>query len=251
MKKIIPALFLLINIQFANCQELNKKYQPIILDFINCVKSQNKEKLSSKIRFPLKREYPIPPIKNKQEFLKRYNEVFDDYLTKKIIGSTLTEWNDVGWRGIMLLNGELWLDYDGKLISVNHQSVLEKKEKERIIKLEKNTLNPSIQAFKAPVLIFETTSYRVRIDDLGSFNYRYSSWPIKSKVSDEPALIIKNGKWTPDGSGGNHNYQFKNGGYNYICYINELDGNNTPTAILVITKAGKEIFSQKSKRIKL
>jgi len=250
MKKRFIVFFLLFHISFAYSQTLDKKYLPVVNAFITSVKSGSIEKLSNKIKYPLNRTYPIPAIKNKQEFIKRYQEVFDDELIKKIIGSKAsTDWSDVGWRGIMLLNGELWLDTDGKLIAVNHQSRLEAKEQARLINTDKSKLHPSISNFIQPVLVFETAQYRVRIDDLGNNNYRYASWPIKSKMSDKPSLLITKGKWTPDGSGGNHNYQFKSGDYTYTCFINVMGEENSPPALLVISKAGKEILSQPAKKL--
>jgi hypothetical protein len=250
MKKPLLAVLLLLYIGSAYSQTLDKKYLPVVTGFITAVKSGSIEKLSTKISFPLKRAYPIPPIKNKQEFAKRYREVFDDELTKKIINSkALTDWSDVGWRGIMLLNGELWLDTDGKLIAVNHQSKLETKEQAKLINTDKGKLHPSISNFKQPVSVFETAQYRVRIDDLGNNNYRYASWPIKSKMSDKPSLVLTKGKWIPDGSGGNHNYQFKSGDYTYTCFITVMGEASTPPALLTITKAGKEILSQAAKKL--
>lgn len=252
MKKIVLSALLIsiISLAYAQDKTIDKKYRPVVTAFINAVKSGNIEKLSSKISYPLKRAYPIPAIKNKQEFVKRYKEVFDDNLTKKIINSKPdTDWDDVGWRGIMLLNGELWLDTNGKLIAVNHQSRLEAKEQARLINAEKSSLHPSLVNFMQPVLVFETAQYRVRIDDLGNNNYRYASWPIKSKMSDKPKLVLSNGKWTPDGSGGNHNYEFKSGDYLYTCFITVMGEKNSPPALLVISKAGKEILSQPAKKI--
>jgi hypothetical protein len=254
MKKIFLAFLLISSISLAYAQDktLDKKYRPLVIGFTNAVKSGNIEKLSSKIKYPLNRTYPIPPIKNKQEFVKRYKEVFDDNLTKKIINAKIeTDWNDVGWRGIMLLHGELWLDTDGKLIAVNHQSRLEAKEQARLINVEKSSLHPSISNFAQPVLVFETAQYRIRIDDIGNNNYRYAAWPVKSKMSDKPKLILTNGKFTPDGSGGNHNYQFKSGDHLYTCFITVLGEKGAPPAQLVISKDGKEILSQPAKKITL
>jgi len=254
MKKPFLAFLLIgmISLAYAQDQTLDKKYRPVVTNFVNAVKSGNIDKLSSKIKYPLNRTYPIPPIKNKQEFVKRYKEVFDDNLTKKIINAKVaTDWKDVGWRGIMLLNGELWLDTDGKLIAVNHQSRLEAKEQARLINIDKSGLHPSISNFAQPVLVFETAQYRIRIDDLGNNNYRYAAWPVKSKMSDKPKLILTNGKFKPDGSGGNHNYQFKSGDYLYTCFIIVIGEKDAPPAQLVISKAGKEILSQPAKKINL
>jgi len=250
MKKLILLLSLTISLTSAYSQKLDKKFQPLVTAFINCIKNKQVEKLSTKINYPLNRAYPIPPIKNKAEFLKRYKEVFDDELSQKISSSKpLTDWDDVGWRGIMLLNGDVWLDYDGKLLTVTDKSAFEAKERARLIALEKTTLHPSINDFANPVLIFETAKYRIRIDDLGKMRYRYTSWPIKNKMSDKPALIIKNGNWTPEGSGGNHNYQFKSGDYLYTCYITVMGEKGAAPATLVITRSGKEILSQDAKRM--
>ena len=250
MKKQLLVIFLLFNIGSAYSQTLDKKYLRVVTNFITSVKSGSIEKLSNKINYPLSRAYPIPPIKTRQEFVKRYKEVFDDDLIKKIINSKPSkDWDDVGWRGIMLLNGELWLDTDGKLIAVNHQSRIEAKEQSRLINLEKSKLHTSISNFIQPVLLFETAQYRIRIDDLGNNNYRYASWPIKSKMSDKPRLVLTNGKWTPDGSGGNHNYQFKSGDYVYTCFVIMMGEAGAPPALLEISKAGKQILSQPAKKM--
>ena len=89
MKKPFLAFLLIgmISLAYAQDQTLDKKYRPVVTNFVNAVKSGNIDKLSSKIKYPLNRTYPIPPIKNKQEFVKRYKEVFDDNLTKKIINA--------------------------------------------------------------------------------------------------------------------------------------------------------------------
>ncbi|KQM74849.1 hypothetical protein ASE74_02390 [Pedobacter sp. Leaf216] len=252
MKKTLFALLLLFNISFGYSQTLDKKYLPVVNAFIATVKSGSIEKLSAKIKYPLTRTYPIPPIKNKQEFIKRYKEVFDDQLIKKIINSKpTTNWSDVGWRGIMLLNGNLWLDTDGKIIAVNQQSKLEAKEQTKLINADKNKLYSSLANFTQPVLVLETAQYRIRIDDLGNNNYRYASWSLKSNMSEKPSLVLTKGRLTADGSGGNHNYQFKSGQYTYTCYITVLGEEDSPPAQLTITKSGKEILSLEAKRLTL
>lgn len=249
MKRQLLAILLLFSIGSAYSQTLDKKYLPIVNTFITSVKNGSVEKLSNKIKYPLNRTYPIPAITNKQEFIKRYKEVFDDELIKKIVNSkTSTDWSDVGWRGIMLLNGELWLDTNGKLIAVNHQSKLEAKEQARLINMDKNKLHPSISNFIRPVLVFETAQYRIRIDDLGNNKYRYASWPVISKMSDKPSLVLTNGQYDPDGSGGSGNFNFKSGIYLYTCFISAR-GENTALGYLIIKKNNTKILSQQIKKL--
>ena len=243
-------LFLFLNSFFVHGQDLDSARQKIVSDFINCIKYQNKEKLADKIRFPLRRKYPIPAINDKREFLKRYNEVFDDSLTKMIINSRPTkDWSEMGWQGIMLFNGELWLDDDGWLTAVNSHSKVENQEWEELVKREKANLHESIRDFKQPVCLIETTKYRIRIDDMGDWNYRYSAWPLQSKMSDKPELIIEKGEYIPDGSGGNHKYEFKNGEYIYDCYIIVMGEDGAPPALLEIFKGEKEVLSQKATKL--
>jgi hypothetical protein len=247
LRKAAATLFLILNTYFAFGQELTDDQKNIVFDFIDCIKHQKKEKLISKISFPFDREYPIPQIKTREEFLKRYNEVFDENLIKMIVNSKPNkDWAAVGWRGIMLFHGDVWLDYDGKLIAVNYQSAVESKKKEELIAIEKSHLHESIKEYKSPIHILETTKYKIRIDDLGDYNYRYCSWLKNSKMSDKPDIIIEKGEFKPDGSGGNHSYVFKRGGFIYECSIVILGEENSPPAYLTIYKGDKEVFSDKA-----
>jgi len=65
----------------------------------------------------------------------------------------------------------------------------------------------------------------------------------KKAMTEKPDLIITNGKFIADGSGGNHSYQFKKGIYLYGCSIIVLGEKDSPQARLVITQNGKEILS--------
>ncbi|RQO75203.1 hypothetical protein DBR43_07505 [Pedobacter sp. KBW06] len=251
MKKLTTTLLLILSFFVVFGQTLEARYQPAVSGFINAVKSKNVNKLADRVAYPLEREYPLPAIKNKQEFIKRYKEVFDDQLIKMIVNSKpAKDWSQVGWRGIMLFQGDLWLDDDGTLRSVNHQSAVERKNRAVLIAREKSGLHESIKVFKDPVLVFETAKFRIRIDDLGNHNYRYASWPLKSKMSDQPDLILKKGEWVPEGSGGNHRFDFKSGNFLYSCWVMEMGGKDTPPAILTIYKANKEILSQDATTIK-
>src|SRR3954467_6523944 len=59
----------------------------LISDFITCFKQKDRKALSEKVAYPYYVEYPLPLIKNRQEFLNRFNEVFDDSLIKVIVAS--------------------------------------------------------------------------------------------------------------------------------------------------------------------
>jgi len=91
---------------------------------IDLFKLNDIEKISNIIRFPLCRQYPIPSIKDKKEFTKRFNEVFDKILIEKIANSKIEQWTEIGWRGIMLDDGVLWMaNSDGIITAVNYQFI--------------------------------------------------------------------------------------------------------------------------------
>ena len=114
-------------------------------------KKKDIDGISNKISYPLYRQYPIPQIKDKQEFKKRFSEVFDQILIDKIANSKISQWSEVGWRGIMLDNGELWMDTDGVITSINYQSGFETNLRTSLIANEKDDLHTSLKTFKNPV----------------------------------------------------------------------------------------------------
>jgi hypothetical protein len=120
MKRLTITLLLTLNFIVVFGQGLEVKYHKVVVDFIDCIKNQKKEELASKVSFPLKRKYPLPEIRTRQAFLSRYNEIFDEHLIAIIVNSKPNvNWSAVGWRGIMLRNGDLWLNYDGSLLAIN------------------------------------------------------------------------------------------------------------------------------------
>ena len=222
-KTLITFSLLILCIKVGYSQKSKTEHEDVVVYFKECIKNTDVDKLDLIISYPIKRPYPIPPIKNKQELKNRYLELFDDSLTKVINNSSVkTDWTDVGWRGIMLHNGLVWLDYDGKFITTNHTSKKEKSIEQKWINYERNLLHTKLKNFKKPVYTIETDKFIVRIDLLENENYRYASWSKGSKISDQPDLIIKNGELIYDGSGGNHYFTFSNGDYQYIVYKNEL-----------------------------
>ena len=224
---------------------LTAAHKKEINTFIAEVKAGNKAAIAKRITFPFEREYPIPTIKNKAEFIKRYDEVFDAKLIGLISKTDANhDWYAGGWRGIMFMDGEVWLDYDGRLTSVNYQSAAENKIKEDYISKDRKSVHASLSKFARPVHILKTKKYIIRIDDLDHANYRYAAWKASAKMTDKPDIIITNGKYVPDGTGGNHSYVFKKDGYTYAIEILIIGAEDSPPANLVVHKGEKQILLQ-------
>lgn len=226
---------------------VEKEYQYFVERFKKDVKNRNSENMSTYILFPLDRKHPIPDIKSKEELKNRFDELFDNELTEVITNSDVeTDWSSVGWRGIMLNRGIIWFDYDGRLIAINHQSNTEKSLKNNLIKKDKTALHESLRNYQKPISTWETTKFKIRLDDLGDYNYRYASWNKNKTFSDKPDLVLFNGILKYDGSGGNHSYTFKNGVYIYQLYINRIGSiPDTPEGELSVFKNDNEILNDR------
>lgn len=221
-----------------------------IKNVIVLFKEKDIDKISNNIRFPLYREYPIPPIKDKEEFRQRFNEVFDKILIDKIANSKIGQWSEVGWRGIMFDNGLLWMaNSDGIITAVNYQSDFEKKLRENLIVKERENLHVSLKTFENPTYKIKTKKYLIRIDELANSKYRYASWKIGEKESSKPDIIIENGEWKFEGSGGNHVITFVNGNYTYKVYRNIIGEVNTPDITIYIEKDGQTILTEDGRLI--
>ncbi len=244
-KSILTILLFILGLTDGHSQLLKTEHESVVEYFVDCIKHTDIDKLDSIISYPIERPYQIPPIKDKKELKKRYSEIFDDSLTAIISNSNIKkDWVDVGWRGIMLKNGIVWLDYDGKFLKTNYTTEKEKAIEEKWIELERNKIHTELKAFKKPIHTIETNTFIVRIDLLENRKYRYASWLKESDISKKPDLVINNGERTSGGSGANHHFTFTNGEYNYVVYVNVLGTNETPPFNLVVSKFDKVILNQ-------
>ena len=239
-------VFLLLH---ASVRTANANYEinyPAIRQFIYWVETDNREALSKHVEYPLSRSYPIPSIENAEEFIERYDEIFDEKLIGMIVNSDLGEdWSGVGWRGVMLKLGDVWLHYDGELIAINYMSKFEQ-EKARLLEVDRGRLHPSVRKFKRPIFEWKTKSYIIRVDKIDDGDFRYTAWSIDKQLSDKPDIVLYNGGLHHQGSGGNHNYDFKNGKYIYRVDVNRLGKYSYEEypGTLDIYKAEKLIFRE-------
>lgn len=198
--------------------------------FINAVR-KGKEEVAKLVDYPLIRKYPIPSIDTKEEFLMRYNEIFDDKFVSMIINSDPYNddgWSQVGDRGTMFKSGALWLDYGyggnyDRLSYVNYMSKAEQDIWDMLLEADKRSLHESVRNFSEPLLKLTTDKFKIRIDILDDGNLRYASWPIDNDTSEKPDLVIEDGKrtWEIQGIGrsstGDNFYFVNNGLLYFLC----------------------------------
>lgn len=241
----VGLLMLIFN--FSNAQKsaslstsgLKKAEKKVINDFINLLKTKNVTKLRTMVAYPLKRQYPLADVKNAKDFHSRYNYIIDSKFRGQLISSNVDkDWKSMGSKGIMFGNGDLWLDASGKIIAINYQSNIERGQRKKLIDMDKRNIHPTLRNFDEPILVMKTAQQQIRIDKLADGKYRYAAWPATAKFNTTPTLAISGGSYVPEGSGGNHKYEFTNKGSVYECFINVIGASKTPEAELVISKNG-------------
>lgn len=202
--------------------EINNENQHIepVNAFLTAFKTNDKGVIANFFRYPLKREYPLPSIDSPASLINHFNDIFDPELSSLIKNSDAqNDWRVAGWRGIMLDSGVVWMDFNGNIIAINHQTTLEKAKRQVAIAVMKKSLHSSLRDFVNPVLELKSKQFLIRIDEMKDYKYRYAAWPLTGKQSEKPEIVIDNGKWHYDGSGGNYYISFSYDEYKYICHM--------------------------------
>ena len=181
--------------------------------------------VAASVRYPLKREAPIPAIGNEEEFVAYFPILFDEPFRQGMReGRFSRDWEEVGCRGVMYARGALWVDGTladgGKIISVNYQSAGEKRLRAALVEEERSTLASGFASTCDPVLCFETDDREIagRVDKEKNGDFRillYDGFartgrgiPRKGNPS---AYFLTTAVY--EGSGGNHVYLDRFGQY--------------------------------------
>lgn len=245
---VLLIAFALQIVVFGQSSKLKEEQVQAIHKLINVIKTGNKAKIADLIEYPLRREYPLKDVKSRSEFIQRFSEILDEELVRRITKSTIEDWSQVGWRGIMLGNGTIWISDKGRITTVNYQGPKEKQLLLSAIQNDKNKLPKSLRNFDKPVYLINTKNYRIRIDEKSEGNYRYTSWK-RMHARKEPDLILDKGVIEFLGSGGSHTITFKNNDYTYIISVNAIRCEHDPEMTIEIQKGNSKILEE-SGRIK-
>lgn len=236
MKKLFLTAVCMCFFTLANAGESNQAEENAIIDvvqkFKDAVKTDNPTIIGDYVSYPFERTNPLPDIENKSAFIQNYEYIFDNDLKKKIVESLPSDWEKMGWRGIMLDNGILWLNDNGKLIAINSESEKETKYIKQWLKNDKEKLHFSLKSYKKHILIFKTADELGRIDQITDNKYRLALWNKEKTLSDTPKMIIQNGKVEFHGTANNTTYHFQSDDKSFVFYINRLTtADQTPFAL--------------------
>jgi hypothetical protein len=185
---------------------------------VSCVSRNDAEKLSTYIAYPLRREYPLPDIKNPAVFKAWYPKIFDQPFRKKL--STFSNkivFERNGAYGLVggEFHGEIWLNEQGKIIAINYLSAEESKLKAALTVKIKNEMHPSVRDWTKNILVAQSLKLTIRIDETPK-GFRYASWSKGRSMAEEPDLILYGGVAEPQGTMGGWSWSFTNGEWRYV-----------------------------------
>jgi len=243
---------ILLSLSFNSANALDQKDSALVKNVLDAFKGHNINTIAKLVSYPLERDAPIPAIKNEREFIQRFNDVFDQRLLQTIVKSNIQkDWDAVGWRGIMLGDGDVWLNHDGKITSVNYQSRKERIVSTRLNAKGRRALHRSVAHYAKSILEWETKRFHIRVDDVGKGQLRYVAWPKGKRTSETPDIVLHNGKIAIDGSGRNQRYIFNNGKFSYHLNVNVTGAiSSASSGTLDVFKNNQPILSEVARSVK-
>lgn len=178
------------------------------------------KKIADFVQFPISRQYPLQRLNNPQDFDAHFDEIFTEKDLCWIGNSHVTDWIQLGWRGVQF-KGVVWLGNDERKIE-HILAISEKGEQARhtVIENDRKMLHECLQSYKEPILEWTTKKYHVRVDrlsDADRLSYRYASWKRGHKTDEIPDAMLIGDIHFGDGSGGGYEFRFSRGSYRYVC----------------------------------
>ena len=197
------------------------KYHQMILE---AIANGDKQTFAKMVSYPLSRPYPLPDIETEGQMVLYFDTLFDKQFRQRIAKLDSNSWDNVGWRGSMILDGEIW-DTD-PVICINYSSPLEQRYAEYLRKKDMSRLHSSLRGDWEPYCC-----YHLDGSDYPSFEYSFARVDVSTdhnpetepsfrvaifkkgtKASDTPAIVLL-GERTIEGSMHLETLHFKSGKY--------------------------------------
>jgi hypothetical protein len=180
--------------------------------------------LSHLISYPLIRQNPLPNITNAKQFIAYYSTLIDIAFKKQIQLYNDTDiFEHHGEYGLVggPFRGEIWMDENGNITSINYASKKEQLLKVQLTKQLQKTIYQSVNTWKSNVLVAHTEKILIRVDEMKK-DFRFVSWSHGRTPSQKPDLILYKGVEEAQGTEGGWTWTFKNGDWTYVVDDREM-----------------------------
>ena len=178
------------------------------------LRKNNRRAVADLIAYPLQRDTPLKAIKNAKEFLAHWDEYFDSTNTQKLLNATADQ---IGWRGINLLNGTIWFDH-GRIITINTQTKASEIAFQIAKKQDDAKLHESARGYDSISFQCRTKDQFIRAQKHGD-DLRYYAWKKGATLLTKPELELHGGAYNPQGTGGNFDLVFQDMALTYTISV--------------------------------
>lgn len=193
--------------------DLNEYHLKAVREFQEDVRSGDRERIASHFSFPYDIGYPLPAIRDKDDFMAKYDLLFDRDIEVDIVCSN--DWCDFGWRGIACNSGWLlWGDMDSTAFAVTafntHTDAFRKAWQEEVDR-QRTRVHPSLRNYLKPKVVAKTDSCIFRVDEMPDGKLRLAFWQKGKTMKDRPDYVNQEGFRCLEGSAGYPDWLFVNG----------------------------------------
>jgi hypothetical protein len=119
----------------------------------------------------------LPDIETEGQMVRYFDTLFDKQFRQQVAKLDSNSWDNVGWRGSMILDGEIW-DTD-PVICINYSSPLEQRYAEYLRKKDMSRLHPSLRGNWEPY-------YGCQLDGSACPGFEYSFARVDVSTDQEP-----------------------------------------------------------------
>lgn len=223
------------------------KYHQIILE---AIANGDKQTFAKIVSYPLNRPYPLPDIETEGQMVRYFDTLFDKQFRQQVAKLDSNSWDNVGWRGSMILDGEIWDALPR--IYVNHSSPLEQRYAEYLRKKDMSRLHLSLRGNWEPYCCYylDGSDYPnfeysfARVDVSTDQNpetepsFRVAIFKKGTKASDTPAIVLL-GERIIEGSMSLETLYFKSDKYTVIIVPEDVvDGKSYCS---IYDRVGREV----------
>lgn len=209
---------------------------------VDLIRNDRISQLSELVSYPLARPNPIPNIESKESFILYYPTLFDAEFKQKLINAKFSSENTIdNYMGCGLLQGDIWLEDNGKITTINHSSPSEIELQRAMTREIASWMYPSVKEWKKNLVLCKSKVFLIRVDLLDDNSLRYISWSNPKTISDKPDLVLYKGDQEFHGTIGGERFTFKNGEWTYIVdYFRTCEKEQNCGWFLTLLQNGQE-----------
>ncbi len=203
-----------------NALSIGQRHQMLI----DAIAKGDKQQFADLVVYPVRRTSPVPDIENKEQMVRYFDTLFDKSFRECVAHLDSNSWEEMGWRGWMLLNGEIW-DTDPAIV-INYSSPLEQQYAQELVGKDMARVHPSLRGNWKPYdcYLFDCSEFPfldysfARLDestDHGQYEepqYRLAIYRKGAGPSDRPAIVLM-GKRVIEGSANIVSFNFETDDY--------------------------------------